>query len=134
MDEQLGEPTILDRLNNAMALDRDVQRGLLRYAEGLLPELLEEGFTLVLTRDDLRKRLTQWLYSHGFTGRSNKKLIDKTAAKVLRSYEADLRQKLRAKARRLRKEGWWGECQAKAINAALDKGVVGKVRDRRQLW
>jgi len=130
MTEQPKEPTILDLINNAVTSDRTVRRGLLQRAQGLLPGLLEEGFSLPLTRDDLCESLTQWLYSHGFSGRATKKLVDKTAAKVLKSYESDLRAKLRAQARALSKEGWFGESRADAILADLARGKIGKGRDR----
>lgn len=130
MTKQPKEPTILDRINNAVTSNRTVQRGLLQYAQGLLPDLLEAGFNLPLTRIDLCKKLTEWLYSRGFTGRSTNKLVSKTAAKTLKTYEGDLRAKLRAKARQLSKEGWFGESQADAILADLAQGKVGKGRDR----
>jgi len=129
-EKKRREPTILDRINNGLTSDRKVRQGLRRYAEGLLPQLLEEGYDLPVTKEDLTKFLGDWIYSRGFTGRGTKKLVDKMVSKMLRTYERDLRAALIVRMQELSKQGPYGQLQADGIRITLASGKIGKERDR----
>ena len=137
MTEPPREPTVLDRLNNLVTTDRDVKKMIMVYAKSLLEQALTDGFTEKITRGDMSKALKQWLHGHSFTGRSNKKLVDKTVSKVLKDYESNLRLRLTAQAAKFDNDGSFdGESKAKKIRSDLARGQVGKRRDswRRYRW
>jgi len=124
------EPNVLFRLFNIVVSDKEVKAMLDKQVATMPAACRSLGLSKRAARLQIADDLTAWMHESGLTGRGTKRMVDKVTSKALKGYDTRLRLKLMAEAAEAKKDN--NEHTARAINARLKAGQIGK--ERYQEW